>query len=175
MKQLHEDEKETIQPLDVARKIQCASGTMTIKSMARINVPFLEKSVWAYVMRDCPTILSLGMLCNEEGWNYSWQNGEDPVLWKGKVVIRLHSKQQVPVMYAAASTGNDHSTGHGSKCHTDSVKASNSDPPHNTQSSSSSRSSYSSSTSFSAVSLQKKRTRSNRQAILIHHRPLPAV
>ena len=147
--QLHENEKETIRPLDVAKRIQCANGTMTIKTMAQIYVPFLEKSVWAYVMRDCPTILSLGMLCNEEGWNYSWQNGKDPVLWKDKVVIRLHSKQQVPVMYAAASTGNDLSTGHGSKCHTDSVKSSNSDPPHSTQSSSTSQSSYSSSTTFS--------------------------
>ena len=78
--QLHEAEKETIRPLDVARRIQCANGTMIIKSMAQIYVPFLEKSVWAYVMKDCPTILSLGILCNDEGWNYSWQNGKDPVL-----------------------------------------------------------------------------------------------
>ena len=71
MNQLHEDEKDSIQPLAVARKIQCANGTMTIRNMARIHVPFLKKTVWAYVMKNCPTILSLGILCNEEGWNYS--------------------------------------------------------------------------------------------------------
>ena len=55
---------------------------MTIRKMAQINVPFSKKAVWAYVMKDCPTILSLGILCNEEGWNYSWKNGEEPMLWR---------------------------------------------------------------------------------------------
>ena len=101
-------------------------------------------------MKDCPTILSLEILCNEEGWNYSSKNREDPVLWKDKVVIRLHSKQKVPMMYAAASTGIDHSTGPGSKSHPDSVSSSNQDPPHSTQDSSTSQSSNSSSSSTSS-------------------------
>ena len=118
--------------------------------MARIHVAFLKKTVWAYVMKNCPTILSLGTLCNEEGWNYSWKNGEDPLLWKDSVVIRLHSKQKVPMMYAAASTGNDHSLDHGSQCQPESVSTPNQDPPHSNQDSSASQCSNSSSSSPSS-------------------------
>ena len=66
------------------------------------------------------------------------------------MVIRLHSKQKVPMMYAAASTGIDHSIGPGSKSHPDSVSSSNQGPPHSTQGSSTSRSSNSSSSSTSS-------------------------
>ena len=131
--------------------------------MAQVYLPFLEKSVWAYVMRDCPTILSLGILCNDEGWNYSWQNGKDPVLWKDKVAIRLHSKQKVPMMYAAASTGNDHSIGPGSKSQPESVSSSNQDPPHSTQGSSSSPSSNSTYRPLPAASAQAERSMGNRR------------
>ena len=121
MHQLHEAEKRTIKSLPSDRQIQCASGAMTIHKMAQLNVPFLKKAVWAYVMKDCPTILSLGILCNDEGWNYSRRNGQELALWRKDEIIQLYSKQKVPMIYAAASTGNDHSPDQGSRSQPESV------------------------------------------------------
>ena len=50
--------------------------------MVKVYIRELAIFVWAYVL-DCDVaVLSLGMLCDEEGFTYYWTPGSPPTLEK---------------------------------------------------------------------------------------------
>ena len=49
-------------------------------------------------MKDSPSVLSLGRLCNELGYSFLWPSGETPRLLKNKKVIECNIEHFVPTV-----------------------------------------------------------------------------
>ena len=68
--------KKTAAPIPIIT----ANGEIEVDAMVRVYVKELVIFVWAYVL-DCDfAVLSRGMLCDEEGFTYSWIPGRPPTL-----------------------------------------------------------------------------------------------
>ena len=50
------------------------------------------------LVKDSPIVLSLGMLCEEMGFTFSWEAGEQPSLTPNGVTIECRSHNQVPII-----------------------------------------------------------------------------
>ena len=81
--------------------IQSANGTMIVEKEVHIQEPALNIWVWAQSVDDCPAVLSLGILCGKQGWNYEWKDGEHPTLSRGSTVVTLTPHHDVPTIFAA--------------------------------------------------------------------------
>ena len=58
--------------------------------------------MWAYVL-DCDVaVLSLGMLCDEEGVTYSWVPNDPPTLIKDDCKVTCYPSHNVPIIFPAA-------------------------------------------------------------------------
>ena len=103
---LTEKEKATIRPVADPFSIQSANGTITVTEEAQIHVPALNIWIWAQLVEDCPAVLSLGILCGKQGWNYEWRNGDHPTMSKGSTNITLTPHHDVPMIFAAQTDEN---------------------------------------------------------------------
>ena len=64
--------------------IQTANGVTTAEWEATIFVKDMDDYVDAILLEDAPPVLSLGKLCLDHGWSYSWEAGSElPTLKKG--------------------------------------------------------------------------------------------
>ena len=64
----------------------------------------------ALVLDNCPPALSLGVLCDDEGYNYSWTHNEKPILSKGNIRVELSPSQGVPTVVSAQETDSEESS-----------------------------------------------------------------
>ena len=80
-------ERKTIRTSDTARYIQTANGVILVREEANVYVEDLDLWVWAKLVVDSPAVLSLGVLCQEHGFSYVWDAGQQPKLIKGSNVI----------------------------------------------------------------------------------------
>ena len=87
-------------------RIQSANGTITVEEEAQIHVPALNIWIWAQLVEDCPAVVSLGILCGKQGWNYEWKNGDLPTMSKGSTSIALTPHHDVPMIFAAKKNEN---------------------------------------------------------------------
>ena len=74
-----------------------ANGIIRSDQQARVYVTVLQKSVWAYVLPETPTVLSMGKLCMKEGCSFDWMKNKLPTLTNSQgqtYPLSLH--QQVP-------------------------------------------------------------------------------
>ena len=82
--------------------ITTANGEVKIHVQVRVYVRELGISVWAYVL-DCDVaVLSLGMLCDEEGFTYNWVPNEAPTLTKDDFKVTCYPSHNVPIIFPAA-------------------------------------------------------------------------
>ena len=88
LNKLTEKEKATIRPVDEPFRIQSANGAITVEEEAQIYVPALDIWIWAQLLEDCPAVLSLGILCSKQGWNYEWKMEVIPQCRKDRRVLR---------------------------------------------------------------------------------------
>ena len=56
------------------------------------------------VLEDTPAVLSLGKLCDENGYSYEWINGQKPHLIKNGIRIRCNTENFVPIVVLVLST-----------------------------------------------------------------------
>ena len=99
--QLTPKEKGSVRTIAEPFRIQSANGTVVVDKEVQIFVPALNASVWAQLMDNCPAVLSLGILCSKQGWNYEWRFGHNPTLSKGTRRITLTPHHDVPMVFAA--------------------------------------------------------------------------
>ena len=87
------------------------------------------------VLENTPAVLSLGRLCDENGYSYEWINGQKPHLIKNGIRIPCNTENfvliVVPGLSASSSSGSDRSTSRtlsrqGSHCSTSSSSSSSS-------------------------------------------------
>ena len=65
-------------------------------------------------LENTPAVLSLGKLCDENGYSYEWINGQKPHLIKNGFRIQCDTENFVPIVVpglsASSSSGSDQST-----------------------------------------------------------------
>ena len=66
------------------------------------------------LLEDTPAVLSLGKLCDENGYSYEWINGQKPHLIKDGIRIICNTENFVPIVVpglsASSPSGSDQST-----------------------------------------------------------------
>ena len=65
------------------------------------------------VLENRPAVLSLGKLCDENGYSYEWINGQEPHLIKNGIRIPCNSENFVPIVVpglSASSSSSSHSS-----------------------------------------------------------------
>ena len=55
------------------------------------------------VLENMPAVLSLGKLCDENGYSYEWINGQEPHLIKNGIRIQCNTKNFVPIVVPGLS------------------------------------------------------------------------
>ena len=93
----------TITALDEPIPIQTANGVVDLSEKCEIFIQDLKVKVWAYILSDTVSLLSLGLLVEQLGYSYIWNPGKSPILRKGNLTVRCHPMNNVPFIYPGAS------------------------------------------------------------------------
>ena len=91
-----------------------ANGEVQTHEEATVYVKELYIFVTMKVLENTPAVLSLGKLCDENGYSYEWIIGQKPHLIKNGVRIQCNTENFVPIVVPGLSTssssGSHHST-----------------------------------------------------------------
>ena len=86
-----------------------ANGEMQTHEEATVCVKELEKVLTMKVFEDEPAVLSLGKLCDEDGYSHEWINGQKPHLIKNGIRIQCNAENFVPIVVLGLSTSSSSS------------------------------------------------------------------
>ena len=70
---------------------------------ATVYVKELDIFLTVKVLENTPAVLSLGKLCDENGYSYEWINGQKPHLIKNGIRIQCNTKNFVPIVVPGLS------------------------------------------------------------------------
>ena len=70
----------------------------------------LEKFLTMKVLENTPAVLSLGKLCDENGYSYEWINGQEPHLIKDGIRIICNTENLVPIVVPGLSSSSSASS-----------------------------------------------------------------
>ena len=91
-----------------------ANGEVQTHEEATVYVKELDIFLTMKVLENTPAVLSLGKLCDENGYSYEWTNGQKPHLIKNGIRIQCNTENFVPILVpglsANSSSGSDSST-----------------------------------------------------------------
>ena len=112
------------------------NGEVQTHEKATVYVKDLETFLTMKVLQNTPAVLSLGKLCDENGYSYEWINGQKPHLIKNGIRIPCNTENFVPIVVpglSKSSSGCDSSTSRtlsrqGSHCSTSASSSSSSLP-----------------------------------------------
>ena len=74
------------------------------------NVKELDIFLTMNVLENTPAVLSLGKLCDENGYSYKWINGQKPHLIKDGIRIFCNAENFVPIVFLGLSTSSSSSS-----------------------------------------------------------------
>ena len=77
---------------------------------AAVFVKELGKFLTMKVLENTPAVLSLGKLCDENGYSYEWINGQKPHLIKNRIRIICNTENFVPIVVPGLSTSSSSSS-----------------------------------------------------------------
>ena len=96
------------------RIVITANGEVQTHEEATLYVKDLDIFLTMKVLENTPAVLSLGKLCDENGYSYEWINGQKPHLIKNGIWIQCNTENFVPIVVPGLSTnsssGSDSST-----------------------------------------------------------------
>ena len=78
--------------------IRTGNGIVISDTQAKVHIKERGAYLWIHLVKDSPSVLLMGRLCNELGCSYSWPSEETPRLSKGKIVIECSIDNFVPVV-----------------------------------------------------------------------------
>ena len=91
-----------------------ANGEVQTQEEAIVYVKELDVFLTMKVLENTPAVLSLGKLCDENGYSYEWINGQKPHLIKNGIRIQCNTENFVPIVVpglsASSSSGSDQPT-----------------------------------------------------------------
>ena len=120
-----------------------ANGEVQTHEEAIVYVKELDMFLTMKVLENTPAVLSLGKLCDENGYSYEWINGQKPHLVKNGIRIICNTENFVPIVVPGLSSSSSGSS-------------STSRTPMKQESHSSSSSSSSSSPSVSEIQIRER-------------------
>ena len=82
-----------------------ANGIIECRHEVDIYVEELDTTITALVVQDAPTLISLGRLCLEHGYDYIWKHGQVPFLQKGDKTVLCQPSHNVPMITPAPLAG----------------------------------------------------------------------
>ena len=87
-----------------------ANGEVQTHEEATVYVKELEKFLTMKVLDNTPAVLSLGKLCDENGFSYEWINGQKPHLIKNGIRIPCNTENFVPIVVPGLSSSSSGSS-----------------------------------------------------------------
>ena len=110
-----------------------ANGEVQTHEEATVYIKELDIFLTMKVLENTPAVLSLGKLCDENGYSYEWINGQKPHLIKDGIRIPCNTENFVPIVVPGLSSS---SSGSSSTSTTPSKQESHSSSSFSTSSSS---------------------------------------
>ena len=86
-----------------------ANGEVQTQEEAIVYVKELDFFLTMKVLENTPAVLSLGKLCDENGYSYEWINGQKPHLIKNGIRKQCNT-ENFPGLSASSSSRSDQST-----------------------------------------------------------------
>ena len=81
-----------------------ANGEVQTHEEATVYVKELDIFLTMKVLEDTPAVLSLGKLCDENGYSEEWINGQEPHLVKNGIRIQCNTENFVPIVVPGLSS-----------------------------------------------------------------------
>ena len=97
-KDLSEAEMDTLTKSCSPTIVITANGEVQTQEEAIVYVKELGKFLTMKVLENTPAVLSLGKLCDENGYSYEWINGQKPHLIKNGIRIICNTENFVPIV-----------------------------------------------------------------------------
>ena len=133
-KDLSDAEMDTLTKSCSPTMVITANGEVQTHEEAIVYVKELDTFLTMKVLDNTPAVLSLGKLCDENGYSYEWINGQKPHLIENGIRIPCNTENFVLIVVpglSSSSFGSDSSTSRtlsrqGSRCSTSSSSSSSS-------------------------------------------------
>ena len=87
-----------------------ANGEVQTHEEATVYVKELNIFLTMKVLENTPAVLSLGKLCDENGYSYEWINGQKPHLIKNGIRVPCNTENFVPVVVPGLSSSSSGSS-----------------------------------------------------------------
>ena len=87
-----------------------ANGDVQTHEEAIVYVKELDTFLTMKVLENTPAVLSLGKLCDENGYSYEWINGQKPHLIKNGIRIICNTENFVPIVVPGLSSSSSGSS-----------------------------------------------------------------
>ena len=76
-----------------------ANGSQSADQQASVHIDCIDKEVQPYVLPDTPAVISVGMRCIQDGWDFVWKSFSRPYFKKRDgTKIKLEVKDYVPYL-----------------------------------------------------------------------------
>ena len=109
-KDLNSAEMETLTKSCNPTMVITANGEVQTHEEATVHVKELDIFLAMKVLENTPAVLSLGKLCDENGYSYEWINGQKPHLIKNGIRIQRNTENFVPIVGPGLSTSSSSSS-----------------------------------------------------------------
>ena len=109
-KDLSEAEMDTLTKSCSPTIVITANGEVQTQEEAIVYVKELDIFLTMKVLENTPAVLSLGKLCDENGYSYEWINGQKPHLIKNGIRIICNTENFVPVVVPGLSSSSSGSS-----------------------------------------------------------------
>ena len=103
-KDLSEAEMDTLTKSCSPTIVITANGEVQTQEEAIVYVKELDMFLTMKVLEDTPAVLSIGKLCDENGYSYEWINGQTPHLFKNGIRTQCNTENFVPIVVPGLSS-----------------------------------------------------------------------
>ena len=98
-------EMETLRVSKSPSMVVTANGEVQTNEEATVYVKVLDLFVTVKLLEDTPAVLSLGTLCDDQGYSHEWTSGQLPHLITNGRRIQCSTENYVPIVVPGSSTG----------------------------------------------------------------------
>ena len=109
-KDLNDAEMDTLTKSCSLTIVITANGEVPTHEEATVYVKELDMFLTKKVLENTPAVLSLGKLCDENGYSYEWTNGQKPHLIKDGIRIICNTENFVPIVVPGLSSSSSASS-----------------------------------------------------------------
>ena len=109
-KDLSDAEMDTLTKSCSPTVVITANGEAQTHEEAIVYVKELDLFLTMKVLENTPAVLSLGMLCDENGYSYEWINGQKPHLIKNGIRRQCNTENFVPIVVPGLSSSSSSSS-----------------------------------------------------------------